>query len=103
MYLTFFFIPRNQNSLLNDLKLCATSVIAPEVKTSLLTADVITAKKLNSPRIFGNVNDDYFIDDSTILFKPVLLGKFYYRNFTAKDVFATQLGNLNLTGELRLF
>ncbi|KAK1123403.1 hypothetical protein K0M31_008113 [Melipona bicolor] len=88
---------KNQNSFLNNLKLCATSVIAPEVKTSLLTADVITAKKLNSPRIFGNLNDDYFIDDSTILFKPVLFGKFYYRNFTAKDVFTTQLGNLNLT------
>ncbi|XP_043519107.1 uncharacterized protein LOC122533454 isoform X2 [Frieseomelitta varia] len=88
---------KNQNSFLNDLKLCATSVIAPEVRTSLLTADVITAKKLNSPRIFGNLNDDYFIDDSTIFFKPVLFGKFYYRNFTAKDVFTTQLGNLNLT------
>ncbi|KOX71990.1 hypothetical protein WN51_03138 [Melipona quadrifasciata] len=88
---------KNQNSFLNDLKLCATSVIAPEVKTSLLAADVITAKKLNSPRIFGNLNDDYFIDDSTILFKPVLFGKFYYYNFTAKDVFTTQLGNLNLT------
>ncbi|KAK9305650.1 hypothetical protein QLX08_003423 [Tetragonisca angustula] len=88
---------KNQNSFLNDLKLCATSVIAPEVRTSLLTADIITAKKLNSPRIFGKVNDDYFIDDSTIVSKPVLSGKFYYRNFTAKDVFTTQLGNLNLT------
>ena len=102
MYLTFSLSSRNQNSFLNDLKLCATSVIAPEVRTSLLTADIITAKKLNSPRIFGKVNDDYFIDDSTIVSKPVLSGKFYYRNFTAKDVFTTQLGNLNLTGELKL-
>ncbi|CAL7942383.1 unnamed protein product [Xylocopa violacea] len=78
-------------------KLCATLVIAREIKTSTLTASNITVKHLTSSRVFGNLGERYFADDSTVHFKPVLPGKRYYHNIIVKNVTALRPSNLNLT------
>ncbi|XP_050493081.1 uncharacterized protein LOC126874764 isoform X2 [Bombus huntii] len=91
-----------QDLFLEDSTLCATSVIAPEIKTTTLIADIIAVKKLNSSQIVGNLGEDYFIDNFAVVFKSILSEKLYYHNLTAKNIFTTQLNNLNLTELERL-
>ncbi|XP_048269183.1 uncharacterized protein LOC100652146 isoform X2 [Bombus terrestris] len=91
-----------QDLFLEDLTLCAISVIAPEIKTTTLIADIIAVKKLNSSQIVGNLSEDYFIDNFKVVFKSILSEKLYYHNFTVKNIFTTQLNNLNLTELKRL-
>ncbi|XP_017763608.1 PREDICTED: uncharacterized protein LOC108553282 [Eufriesea mexicana] len=85
-----------------DSKLCASSIIASEIKTSLLTVDIITIKDLISLRLFGNLGKRYFINNTTVLFNPILFEIQYYYNVTAKNIFTMQINNLNLTELERL-
>lgn len=84
-------------------KLCAISVIAPEIKISTLTAGNITVKNLTGSRFFGNLGVRRSIDNSTLSFKPILPSERYYRNVTAKKVIASRVDNVNLTGKVELF
>ncbi|OAD52820.1 Peptidyl-prolyl cis-trans isomerase CWC27 like protein [Eufriesea mexicana] len=94
--------PRIQDLFFKDSKLCASSIIASEIKTSLLTVDIITIKDLISLRLFGNLGKRYFINNTTVLFNPILFEIQYYYNVTAKNIFTMQINNLNLTELERL-
>ncbi|CAK9818076.1 hypothetical protein ANTPLA_LOCUS9619 [Anthophora plagiata] len=81
--------------------LCATSIIAPEIRTSTLIANNIIVKNLTSPRVFGNLGERHFSDNLTSLFKPIWPGERFSHNIIAKNITATYLNNVNLT-ELKM-
>ncbi|CAK9826786.1 hypothetical protein ANTRET_LOCUS4568 [Anthophora retusa] len=81
--------------------LCATSIIAPEIRTSTLIANNIIVKNLTSSRVFGNLGERHFSDNLTSLFKPIWPGERFSRNIIAKNITTSYLNNINLT-ELKM-
>ncbi|KAG9431659.1 hypothetical protein HZU67_06304 [Apis mellifera carnica] len=86
----------NKDLFLKDSKLCATFIFAPKIRTLFLTGNNITVQKLFSSHVFGNIGL-YSINNSIVSFNPVLSEKKYCHNVIAKNIFALQLNNLNLT------
>ncbi|XP_017791112.1 PREDICTED: uncharacterized protein LOC108573234 [Habropoda laboriosa] len=86
----------NNLKLLRYTNLCAITIIAPEIRTFTLAVNNITVKSLTSSRVFGNLGERHFSDNSTFLFESILPGEQYYRNITTKNIITTHLNNINL-------
>ncbi|KZC08872.1 hypothetical protein WN55_11375 [Dufourea novaeangliae] len=77
---------------------CTATVMAPEIKTTVLTINNITVKDLNSSYVFGNLGERYYSQNLTFLFKPLDKStETLYYNVTVKNATVTRMNNMNLT------